>query len=155
MATIEQAETVAEIDMARRLFREYQETLQLDLCFQGFEAELNDLPGKYAPPDGRLLIACVDAKAAGCVALRPLSDGIAEMKRLYVRSEFRGQKIGRQLLSALITEARSIGYASIRLDTSPEKMRKAVKLYESHGFREIPPYYDNPNADVRYMELLL
>jgi putative acetyltransferase len=148
-----QAKTAEQIDVARGLFREYETWLGLDLCFQGFEAELVGLPGKYAEPDGRLFLAYSDEKLAGCIALRKLEDGICEMKRLFVRDEFRGARIGIQLIERLIAEAKEIGYKKLRLDTHPPKMAKAVKLYESLGFLPISPYYDNPNEDVLYMEL--
>ena len=153
--TIVQAETVGDIEIARAIFREYESWLGLDLCFQGFEEELKDLPGKYAPPDGRLYLARVGADIAGAIALRPLEPGICEMKRLFVREEFRGMRICQALIERLIKEAKSIGYAAMRLDTYPPKMGKAVLLYESYGFREIQPYYNNPTDGVLYMELKL
>lgn len=137
------------------LFREYEAWLGLDLCFQGFEAELAELPGKYRPPDGRLYLAYSDNALAGCIALRKLEDNICEMKRLFVRDEFRGQKIGIQLIEKLINDAREIGYKKMRLDTYPAEMGKAVSLYESHGFRQIEPYYENPYEGVLFMELPL
>jgi putative acetyltransferase len=155
MLTIAQAKTTEQIEAARRLFREYEAWLGLDLCFQGFEAELAGLPGKYAEPDGRLFLAHMDEREAGCIALRKLEQGVCEMKRLFVRGELRGHQIGVQLIDQLISEARAIGYASMRLDTHPPKMGKAVKLYESHGFVPIEPYYDNPHPDVLFMELTL
>ena len=155
MLTIKQAETENEIATVRDLFREYEAWLGLDLCFQGFEEELRDLLGKYAEPDGRLLLAYVDDELAGCIALRKLEDGICEMKRLFVRDGFRGHKVGISLIERLIADARESGYKSMRLDTYPEKMSKAVSLYESHGFREIPPYYGNPHDGVLFMELTL
>lgn len=155
MMKIYQASTEEEIENARTLFREYEAWLGLDLCFQGFEEELNALPGKYAEPKGRLLLAEADGRLAGCVAMRSLQDGISEMKRLFVRDGFRGMRIGNSLIERLIDEARSSGYAKMRLDTFPAKMGKAVKLYESHGFREIDPYYSNPHEGVLFMELEL
>ncbi len=155
MVAIRQAATNKQINEARELFREYEAWLGLDLCFQGFEAELAGLPGKYAEPDGRLLLAYLDHQLAGCIALRDLGDGICEMKRLFVRDEFRGRKIGIDLIVRVITDAREIGYDRMRLDTYPPKMGKAVSLYESHGFGPIPPYYDNPHHDVLFMEKLL
>jgi len=149
---IRQAASDDEINEARVLFREYEAWLGLDLCFQGFEAELAALPGKYAEPDGRLLLAATNVAIAGCIAMRKLDDGICEMKRLFVRDEFRGQKVGIQLIERLITDAREIGYDKMRLDTYPPKMGKAVKLYESHGFLPIAPYYDNPHGDVLFLE---
>jgi len=155
MAVIIQATTNEQIDEARLLFREYETWLDLDLCFQGFESELAGLPGKYAPPDGRLLLAYMDEKLAGCIAMRALKDDICEMKRLFVRDEFRGQKIGIQLIERLVADAREIGYSRMRLDTYPAKMAKAVSLYGSHGFHSIEPYYDNPHDGVLFMELTL
>lgn len=155
MLTVIQAQSVEQIDAARGLFREYESWLDLDLCFQGFESELSELPGKYAPPDGTLLLAYTDEKLAGCIALRNLEDGICEMKRLFVRSDFRGEGIGVQLIERLIADAREIGYVKMRLDTYPAKMAKAVSLYESHGFRLIEPYYNNPHEGVLFMELAL
>ena len=155
MLSIIQSETAEQIDAARSLFREYEAWLGLDLCFQGFEDELSGLPGKYALPDGRLLLAYQDEKLAGCIALRKLENGICEMKRLFVRDDFRGTRIGVQLIERLIAHARRIGYARMRLDTYPEKMGKAVSLYESHGFHTIEPYYDNPHDGVLFMEKLL
>jgi ribosomal protein S18 acetylase RimI-like enzyme len=153
MTTILQAETPEQIETARLLFREYETWLDMDLCFQGFEEELRTLPGKYIAPRGRLLLALVDEKAAGCIALREIHDGVCEMKRLFVRDEFRGRSLGLLLVEKVIGEARAAGYLKMRLDTFPPKMGKAVKLYESHGFREIAPYYNNPHAGVLFMEL--
>ena len=155
MLEIRQADTPEQIEAARTLFREYETSLGLDLCFQGFEDELLRLPGKYALPDGRLLLAYQDERLAGCVALRKLEDGVCEMKRLFVRDKFRGQKIGIGLIERLIATAREIGYEKLRLDTHPPKMGRAVKLYESHGFIPIAPYYDNPHDGVLFMELTL
>jgi ribosomal protein S18 acetylase RimI-like enzyme len=153
VVTIIQADADEQINEARQLFREYENWLGLDLCFQGFEQELAGLPGKYAKPDGRLFLAYSDDKLAGCIAMRKLDDGICEMKRLFVRDGFRGQQIGVSLIEMLIDEARAEGYFKMRLDTFPPKMGKAVSLYESHGFRSIAPYYENPHEGVLYMEL--
>jgi len=153
--TIRQAESEAEITDTKKIFREYESWLGLDLCFQGFEDELKNLPGKYTAPDGRLYLAHVDNSVAGCIALRPLESNACEMKRLFVREEFRGLRIGQMLIERVIDEARYIGYEVMRLDTFPPKMGKAVKLYESYGFCEIPPYYNNPNEGVLFMELPL
>lgn len=155
MLTFIQVETEEHVASARALFREYEKWLGLDLCFQGFEAELAALPGKYAKPDGRLYLAYSDDKLAGCIALRKIENGVCEMKRLFVRDEFRGQKIGVHLIEKIIADARGIGYNALRLDTFPPKMGKAVSLYESHGFSPISPYYDNPHGDVVFMELSL
>jgi ribosomal protein S18 acetylase RimI-like enzyme len=142
----------ADIEQIRALFREYEQSLGVDLCFQGFEEELADLPGSYAPPRGRLLIALDDAgKAAGCVALRPLGDEMCEMKRLYVRPSARGKSAGRALTTRVIEEARAAGYRTMRLDTLPV-MNEAHALYESLGFRRIAPYYPNPVPGAIYME---
>ena len=148
-----QAHTVDEIEQARQLFREYAAWLQIDLCFQNFEEELANLPGDYASPEGRLLLAYEDAQLAGSIALRKFDDGICEMKRLFLRQEFRGHGLGRQLIEAIIRQARQIGYHRMRLDTLPPKMNDAIALYRSYGFREIPPYYDNPVAGALFMEL--
>lgn len=155
MIEILHAETGEHIDAARKLFREYEAWLGLNLCFQGFEEELANLPGKYAAPEGRLLLAFSDENLAGCIALRKIEDGVCEMKRLFVRDEFRGARIGIALIEKLIEEAQKIGYKKMRLDTYPPKMGKAVKLYESHGFYEIPPYYHNPYGKTLFMEKIL
>ena len=157
MSTIElhQIESAADVESARAIFREYEAWLGLDLCFQGFEDELRTLPGKYALPKGRLYLALVDKEVAGCIALRPLDDGICEMKRLFVREQFRGLQIGRLLIERVIEDAGEIGYSAMRLDTFPPKMGKAVRLYESYGFHKIPAYYNNPNEGVLFMELKL
>ncbi len=155
MLNFVQAETSAQLDEVRELWREYAAWLEVDLCFQDFEKELIELPGRYAPPKGRLLLALSDGKPAGCIALREIGEGVCEMKRLYVRTEFRGQGIGRQLTALLIEEARRIGYARMQLDTLPSKMQQAAEVYRSFGFREIEPYYHNPIAGAVYMELAL
>jgi len=155
MIEILQAETDEQIKETRRLFREYEKWLGLDLCFQGFEEELKNLPAKYAKPDGRLFLALMNGKTAGCIALRRLEKGICEMKRLYVRDEFRGLSLGQILIEKLIAEARLIGYEKMRLDTLPDKMSQAVKLYKSHGFTEIQPYYENPHNETLFLELNL
>ena len=144
-----------DIELARQLFREYAAWLEIDLCFQNFEQELAGLPGDYAPPDGRLLFAYRDGRLAGCVALRKIGEGVCEMKRLFVRGDFRGQGIGRLLVSAVIREAKKIGYERLRLDTLPPKMSDAIVLYRSFGFREIEPYYDNPVPGAMFMELAM
>lgn len=147
------SETPKNIELARGIFREYEGWLGLDLCFQGFEAELAGLPGKYSPPAGRLILAFVDDELAGSVALRPLDERTCEMKRLFVRPEFQGIGLGSRLIDSVITAAKEIGYERLRLDTFPPKMGKAVGLYEARGFREIEPYYDNPNVETLFMEL--
>jgi len=151
---IVQALTPGHVAEARALFREYERSLGIDLCFQGFEQELAGLPGAYAPPRGRLLLSLDGAAPAGCVALRPLADAVCEMKRLYVRPAFRGRRAGRQLAEAVIAEARAIGYARMRLDTLPS-MKEAIALYRALGFVEIAPYTTNPVAGALFMELAL
>ena len=138
----------------RRLFTEYADSLGFDLSFQNFEEELANLPGNYAPPEGCLLLAEYNGRPAGCFALRKLSDSICEGKRLYVRPEFRGLKIGRKLVEAVIVEARKIGYSSIRVDTAPS-MQIAQALYASLGFKEIEPYRYNPVEGAKFIELKL
>ena len=158
MIEIRPASSKDDLRVTRQLFLEYAGSLDFQLCFQSFEQELARLPGKYAPPQGRLLLACPrppgKIAAAGCVAVRPLDDGICEMKRLYVQAEFRRQGIGRALSLAAIEEARSAGYRSMRLDTVAS-MQAAIALYESLGFARIAAYYPNPLPDVVYMELNL
>lgn len=155
MLRLVQAETAEELDEVRALWREYSGWLAVDLCFQSFEQELAELPGRYSPPEGRLWLAMSDDDVAGCVALRKLGEGACEMKRLYVRPGFRGQGIGARLTAAIIEEARSIGYERMLLDTLPDKMGRAAALYQAAGFKEIEPYYHNPIAGALYMELKL
>ena len=146
------ASTPVHVEAARELFREYEAYLDVNLCFQGFEQELATLPGKYAPPRGTLLLAMDDDHAVGCIALRPLEDNICEMKRLYVRPEAQGHRLGERLVNEIIAEARRLNYSAMRLDTLPGKMDRAIGLYRRVGFREIPPYCENPYP-VLYLEL--
>ena len=149
-----QAQSAEQIAQARVLFEEYAADLGVDLCFQGFEAELAGLPGAYAPPNGRLLLAVQHDEVAGCIALRALEDSVCEMKRLFLRPAFRGQGLGLRLVRAAIDEARRIGYRAMRLDTLPT-MAAAAALYHSLGFRTIPAYRHNPVPGTLYMELRL
>ncbi len=147
-----QAETPAQIENARRLFREYEAWLNVDLCFQSFEDELKNLPGKYAAPTGRLFLAFDGEKIAGCIAFRRIDDEICEMKRLYLREESRGAGLGKRLIERLTKEAKEIGYRKMRLDTLPEKMPRAVALYKEFGFQPIAAYYDNRHRETLFME---
>lgn len=144
----------ADIETARVLFAEYQNAIGISLCFQNFDGELAGLPGAYAEPEGRLLLAFAGDEPAGCVALRMLEHGICEMKRLWVRPAFRGTRLGRRLVEAVLSEARAAGYRAVRLDTLPT-MREAQALYVSLGFVDIPPYNDHPIEGTRFMELAL
>jgi ribosomal protein S18 acetylase RimI-like enzyme len=148
------ATSADQIATARQLFKEYEASLGIELTFQGFAQEVAGLPGAYAPPAGRLFLATDGAEPAGCVALRPLGGGLCEMTRLYVRPAARGARLGRRLADTVIREARAIGYAHMRLDTLPS-MKEAFALYQTLGFGEIAPYYDNPIAGTRFMELSL
>jgi putative acetyltransferase len=150
-----QAECSAQVAQARELFQEYAQSLGVNLCFQNFEQELAGLPGHYAPPDGRLLLAEYDGQLAGCVALHKWDDGICEMKRLYLRPSFRGKGLGRAIAEKIIADASSIGYQRMRLDTIEPLMKDAVEMYRKLGFREIAPYRPNPIAGAMYMELQL
>ena len=152
---LSQAESPAQIAQARELFLEYAKSLNFSLCFQSFDHELAGLPGDYAPPRGRLLLAEYEGQLAGCVALHQLENGICEMKRLYLRPQFRGKGLGRVLADRIIAEARRIGYRRMRLDTVEPVMKDAVGLYRRIGFREIAPYRANPNPGTLYMELEL
>lgn len=150
---LSQVQSESEIAEAKRLFEEYHTGLGLNLCFQNFDQELADLPGDYRPPDGRLILAKHNELLAGCVALRKIGDGICEMKRLYVRPDFRGTGVGRMLAESLIEAAREIGYERMRLDTLPGKMDRAIAMYQRLGFKDIEPYYFNPVEGAAFMEL--
>jgi len=139
----------------RLLMREYAQGLGVDLCFQGFDRELAHLPGAYAAPRGTLRLARVDGHAAGCCGLRPIDSvdypNACEMKRLYVRPQFRGLGLGRQLAEEIMEAARLAGYASVLLDTL-DSMETARAMYQDLGFVEIPPYYYNPIAGSHYLK---
>jgi putative acetyltransferase len=153
--TYAQAESPERIAQVRELFLEYAQSLGFSLCFQNFDKELAELPGDYSPPEGRLLLAEFEGRLAACVALHKLDSGICEMKRLYLRPQFRGKGVGRALAERIIGEARQIGYQRMRLDTVEPVMKDAVAMYRKLGFKEIPPYCANPMAGVIYMELEL
>jgi GNAT superfamily N-acetyltransferase len=155
MVEFTQAESTAQVSEVKKLFTEYADWLGLNLCFQNFERELAELPGAYAPPMGRLLLALQEGSSAGCVGLRNLGNDCCEMKRLYLRPQFRGLGIGRALAVKIIEEARFLGYARMRLDTLPLQMSEAIKMYRSLGFHEIEPYYYNPVEGALFMELNL
>jgi len=152
---LSQAQTADDIDVARGLFKEYEAALGISLCFQNFAAEVANLPGSYAPPAGRLLIARVGDFVAGCIALRKISADVCEMKRLYLRTDFRGRGIGRVLVDAVLSEAKQIGYSRMRLDTIRGRMDPAIALYRSIGFKEVAPYYESSVPETLYMELVL
>ncbi len=153
--SIVQAQSHEEIDRTRELFEEYAAWLGINLCFQNFEKELAELPGEYVPPTGRMFLAFDGDQISGCVALRKLGDGVCEIKRLYVRPDFRGKGLGRELTEAVIDAAREAGYDRMRLDTLPGKMDRAIAMYRSLGFREIDAYYHNPVVGAKFMELSL
>ena len=160
-ATISAPRTPADHDAIKALFREYAESLGFSLAYQDFDQELADFPGKYSSPDGALLLARVGEEPAGTVALRKLDTGVCEMKRLYVKPQFRGRRtadgrsIGRALAEDIVGIGRERGYQRLRLDTIGGKMHQALALYRSMGFVEIPPYYASPIPDTAYLELVL
>lgn len=149
------AESPAQIAIVRELFLEYAQSLGFSLCFQGFDQELAGLPGDYAPPDGRLILATLNDHPAACVALHAINDEHCEMKRLYVRPKFRGHGLGKALTERIVAEARQIGYTRLRLDTVEPKMKTAVAMYRRLGFCEIAPSRANPIEGALYMELEL
>jgi putative acetyltransferase len=156
MSTILHAETAEQVQIAREMIVEYATWLEFNLCFQGFEEEMQSLPGKYAPPSGRILLAMWEGRPAGVIALRAMEEaGLCEMKRLYVRPAFRGHDIGRKLAKRIIGEAIAIGYSRMRLDTIPGKMDRAIEMYRELGFVETAPYYDTPVGHTVFLELAL
>ncbi len=142
-----------QIAAIRELFLEYAKSLGFSLCFQNFDQELANLPGDYASPAGRLWLVTYNGESAGCVALHKIASDICEMKRLYIRPQFRGKGLGRDLAEKVISAAREIGYKKLRLDTVEPVMTAAVAMYRKLGFREIPPYRPNPMPGALYMEL--
>ncbi len=146
------ARTDVEYRAAEKLIRDYVSWLGIDLSYQDIEAELSDFPKKYLPPRGEVLLARMDDHIAGTVCLQALEGDICEMKRMWTAPGFRGSGLGRRLASAIVEAARARGYRLMRLDTLT-RLKSAVALYESMGFRRIPPYYHNPTEDVIYMEL--
>jgi len=152
MTEIRPAELPRDLDEVRALFREYARSLGVDLEFQGFEAEVATLPGKYAPPAGRILLAWRGTDVLGCIALRPIDADTCEMKRLYVRPQARGEQLGRRLAERVCEEARAAGYSRICLDTLPT-MGAAQALYQSLGFRPIEAYVFNPIPGTRFLAL--
>lgn len=152
MVYIIPATSAEHLDTVRRLFRKYAEFIDVDLCFQDFETELVSLPGKYASPEGAILLARVDENTVGCIALRQLQMDTCEMKRLYIRPQYRGQGIGRLLVGRIIDVAIDRGYATMVLDTL-DQLKTAKALYRSLGFEERKPYYHNPLPGVTYWEL--
>ena len=147
-----EASSPEQVRSCRELFVEYQRGLGVSLCFQGFDAEVANLPGDYATPRGRLYLAIAGGKPAGCAALRPLFHRDAEMKRLYVRPAHRGSGLGRTLALRIVEDARALGYVSLKLDTLPA-MKAAQRLYPDLGFRDTAPYNENPVTGVRFMAL--
>ena len=148
------AESLEDIAAVRTLFTEYAQFMGFELCFQGFDEELAGLPGEYAPPMGELLLARVDGRAAGCVAICPALPGEAEMRRLYVRPEFRDMKIGRNLAWLVMGMAREAGYMSIRLETVPGRMPRADAMYRKLGFEAVPCPRDSDPEIVCYTRTL-
>lgn len=154
MLMILQAETDEHLGQARLLFAEYVASLGFDVSFQNVADELARLPGRYAPPSGRLLLALYEDRAAGCVALKQLNDETCEMKRLYVKPQYRNLRIGKALVDALIREAQMVGYQRMRL-TTVMTMERAISIYQSWGFKEIPAYCYHPVPGTVFMELML
>lgn len=154
--TLRPAQFPADLQTVRALFLDYQADMGIDLCFQGFEAELAHLPGEYAPPAGSVFVACVDGEPAGCCAFRPLTNtdhlDACEMKRLFVRRAFRGFGLGRLLVEQVMTDARLAGYTTMLLDTLSD-METARALYQEAGFVEVPPYYHNPIPGAHYLKV--
>ena len=152
MIEIRPADLAHDLPRVRQLFREYAQSLQVDLCFQDFEAELASLPGKYSPPHGRLLLAWNADQAIGCIALRPIDGSTCEMKRLYVQPQARGHQLGKRLVERICQEASGAGYRHICLDTLPT-MTSAIQIYQAMGFKTIGPYVFNPVQGALFLGL--
>lgn len=148
----EAAESGDDLAFTKTLFVEYAESLGFSLCFQGFDGELQNLPGQYARPKGNLWLARVDGALAGCVAMRPHEEGTAEMKRLFVRPGFRGHRLGSRLTSTVVQYAEEQGYKALRLDTVVDKMREAQAIYRQLGFQKRAPYYEGAPVDLVFYE---
>jgi putative acetyltransferase len=153
MVEIIDAVTPLQVEAVRGLFVEYAESLGFSLCFQGFDKEIAELPGKYARPAGRLLLGHVGEEVAGCVALRPVAGDVCELKRLYVRPAFRATGLGRALMDRILAEARGIGYRQMRLDTVVGQMDRAIAMYRRYGFQEVAPTGGHPVEGTINMEL--
>lgn len=143
-----------DLEVVRSLFLEYQAQLGIDLCFQGFHQELADLPGCYDEPRGAIFIACIEARTVGCVGVRPLSATLSELKRLYVKDEFKGRGLGKLLCNAAIEFAGTAGYSSLVLDTLPQMMA-AKRIYRQMGFMQTAPYYSSPLSGTEYYRIAL
>lgn len=152
MITYRICKTEKDFEDAKDLFLEYAKSLNFGLCFQNFEEEISDLPAQYSEPTGCIILCCEEGKPSGCVGLRKFSEGLCEMKRLYLRKQSRGKGIGRILAEEIIEKAREFGYKKMQLDTIGT-MKEAITLYKSMGFKEISPYRFNPLENVIYMEL--
>ncbi len=148
------ADSPVHYEHARRLFREYADHIEVDLCFQGFEKELTELEKQYGPPEGGILLVRSGEEFVGCAGIRKISERTAELKRMYLQPSLQGKGLGRELLSRSMQLAKQLGYTSVRLDTL-QRMKAALKLYRETGFEEIEPYYHNPNGEVVYMEKAL
>jgi putative acetyltransferase len=155
VAEIREAASPQAIEQVRALFHEYWSAFGFTPCFQGFNAEVATLPGRYGPPRGRLLLAIVNGEPAGCAALRPFDEARCEMKRMYVRPAFRGMGVGKALMEALISEARTIGYREILCDTIPQTMSEALAMYERFGFTRTGPYAEDPTPAAVYLRLVI